>query len=101
MSAEVSVAALATEVAAAEDREQALITLLGRIRSSYAEREALRERQEQVLRREAERDEEEIERLRSASLEKLEGSALLARTGERSEHAIRELKELIYVMLHH
>ena len=63
---------LVAEIAAAEGQTTALSALLHAAQAAWAERDALRDRQEMVLRREAERDEEELERLR--------GHALLDRT---------------------
>ena len=58
-------AALAAELVTVEGHAAALHALLETSRLAWAEREALRDRQEMVLRREAEKDEEELEQLRS------------------------------------
>ena len=77
---------LVAEIAAAEGQTTALSALLYAAQAAWAERDALRDRQEMVLRREAERDEEELERLR--------GHALLDRTERRSDHAMKSLQEV-------
>ena len=77
---------LVAEIAAAEGQTMALSALLHSAQAAWAERDALRDRQEMVLRREAERDEEEIERLR--------GHSLLDRTERRGEHAMQSLQEV-------
>ena len=77
---------LVAEIAAAEGQTTALSALLYAAQAAWAERDALRDRQEMVLRREAERDEEELERLR--------GHALLDRTERRSDHAMQSLQEV-------
>jgi len=77
---------LVAEIAAAEGQTTALSALLHTAQAAWAERDALRDRQEMVLRREAERDEEELERLR--------GHALLDRTERRSDHAMQSLQEV-------
>ena len=77
---------LVAEIAAAEGQTTALCALLHTAQAAWAEREALRDRQEMVLRREAERDEEELERLR--------GHELLDRTERRSDHAMQTLQEV-------
>lgn len=82
----VSETTLVAEIAAAEGQTTALSALLHTAQAAWAERDALRDRQEMVLRREAERDEEELEQLRSHEL--------LDRTERRSEQAIQTLQEV-------
>jgi hypothetical protein len=73
---------LVAEIAAAEGQTMALSALLHSAQAAWAERDALRDRQEMVLRREAERDEEELERLRGHSLLDRAGLSLEGRAKE-------------------
>ena len=71
---------LVAEIAAAEGQTTALSALLHAAQAAWAERDALRDRQEMVLRREAERDEEElVQQVRAREAERIHQATLALR----------------------